>query len=453
VKPKVTIGLAGIGAGVGLLVLGEFLGDTDQDFPFYLGIMGVVLISATVLFLFLAPGDERAAARNQPPGERQESSRRPAPRLPVPAAPSPQGISGAPSPRIHPAALDGDLERVKALLDAGTDVNAKDNGGQTPLHWAACGGHKTVVELLLARGANVNARDSGRGTPLHDAAGNGHREVVQLLLTKGAEPEARDDEGLTPAAAAVRNGHREVAELLLASAAKAESANRAAGQAHAPPASKDGQGAGAEPPQAKPTGPQPLPAGRTEAKAHAGQAPPPEPAPAGQTEPVKLEPAPRAEAAPGSEVSPTPREPGPVPGERPPEESLPEPGLKVDVHAAAAAGDLAQVEALLKNHPDLAFRRNDRGLTPLHSAASQGRRGVAELLLASQAEVNGRDDNGWTPLHWAAIYGHKEIAELLLANHADVNARESNGWTPLHWAAGKGRKDVAELLRLHGGRE
>jgi cytohesin len=368
VKPKVIIGPAGIGAGIGLIVLGEFLGDTDHDFPFYLGIMGVGLFSATVLFLFRVPGDERAAEGNEGPGKRPESP-------PLPAAPPLQGIPGAPSPRIHPAALDGDLDRVKALLDAGTDVNAKDNGGQTPLHWAACGGHKTVVELLLARGANVNAADSGRGTPLHDAAGNGHREVVQMLLAKGADPEPRDDEGLTPAASAVRNGHQEVAELLLARAARTESANRTAGQTPAPPASKDGQGNGAQP------------------------------------------------------------------------------DVKVDVHEAAAAGDLAQVEALLTNHPDLAFSRNDRGLTPLHAAAGRGRRGVAELLLASQAEVNGRDNNGWTPLHWAAIYGHKEIAELLLANRADVNARESNGWTPFHWAAGKGRKDVAELLRLHGGRE
>jgi ankyrin repeat protein len=55
-----------------------------------------------------------------------------------------------------------------------------------------------------------------------------------------------------------------------------------------------------------------------------------------------------------------------------------------------------------------------------------------ELLLAGKADVNGKASNGVTPLHLAAFNGNKDVAELLLANHADVNAKDNHGWTPLH---------------------
>ena len=50
------------------------------------------------------------------------------------------------------AAENGNIEAVKQHLDAGADVNAKDNVlGVTPLHNAALGGHKEIVELLIAK--------------------------------------------------------------------------------------------------------------------------------------------------------------------------------------------------------------------------------------------------------------------------------------------------------------
>ena len=53
----------------------------------------------------------------------------------VGCGPQPPDIS------IHKAAYDGNIEAVKQHLAAGTDVNAKDNVGGTPLHWAAHHGH------------------------------------------------------------------------------------------------------------------------------------------------------------------------------------------------------------------------------------------------------------------------------------------------------------------------
>ena len=82
-----------------------------------------------------------------------------------------------------------------------------------------------------------------------------------------------------------------------------------------------------------------------------------------------------------------------------------------------------------------------------------GRKDVAELLLASNADVNARDKSGETPLRYAAGTGWKDMVELLLANNAEVNAKDNKGETPLRLALDKGQKEVAELLRQHGGHE
>ncbi|MBC8245718.1 MAG: ankyrin repeat domain-containing protein, partial [Verrucomicrobia bacterium] len=77
-----------------------------------------------------------------------------------------QGIVQAPDISIHKAARVGHIEAVKQHLEAGTDVNAKDGGGWTPLHHAVEAGHKEIAELLIANGADVNAKDKLGWTPL-----------------------------------------------------------------------------------------------------------------------------------------------------------------------------------------------------------------------------------------------------------------------------------------------
>lgn len=116
---------------------------------------------------------------------------------------------------------------------------------------------------------------------------------------------------------------------------------------------------------------------------------------------------------------------------------------------AARNGDLERVELMLRDKPDLVFRRGLEGVTPLFLAAVGGHKAVVELLLANKAEVDAKHSTGLTPLHIAADRGHRDVAELLLANGADVNARDNYGLTPLHFAAAGGYKDVVELLLAH----
>jgi hypothetical protein len=76
-------------------------------------------------------------------------------------------------------------------------------------------------------------------------------------------------------------------------------------------------------------------------------------------------------------------------------------------------GDLAKVQALVKDNPDLALYRDNAGMTPLHIAAAQGHEDVVALLLANQADVNAKDNAGETPLDLALGTGHLEVMEML----------------------------------------
>ncbi|XP_032373257.1 ankyrin repeat domain-containing protein 39 isoform X2 [Etheostoma spectabile] len=91
---------------------------------------------------------------------------------------------------IWSAAMDGDLERVRSLVQKGTDLNLRDSagytaltpGGATPLHRSAYCGHLEVVRLLLHHRADPMLFDDDGASPLHKAAEQGHGEVCQLLV-------------------------------------------------------------------------------------------------------------------------------------------------------------------------------------------------------------------------------------------------------------------------------
>ena len=106
---------------------------------------------------------------------------------------------------IHEAAEDGNIEAVKQHIAAGTDVNAKNVDGWTPLHLATT---KEIAELLIAEGADVNAKDYLGRTPLHRSR---RKEIVELLIAAGADVNAKNDYGTTPLDWAV---DKETADLL-----------------------------------------------------------------------------------------------------------------------------------------------------------------------------------------------------------------------------------------------
>ncbi|HTV00276.1 MAG TPA: ankyrin repeat domain-containing protein [Luteitalea sp.] len=84
---------------------------------------------------------------------------------------------------LHDAAGGGDIERAKALIDAGADLTARDEHLQsTPLAWAAKFGRYEMVAFLLERGAPKSLPDDPAwATPLAWARRRGHEAIARLL--------------------------------------------------------------------------------------------------------------------------------------------------------------------------------------------------------------------------------------------------------------------------------
>lgn len=122
--------------------------------------------------------------------------------------------------------LGEDEKACKALLDAGANINAQDEHGNTALHFAAKQGHQNIVALLLRRGAQVDVREgSNKYTPLHVATLNRHTSLISLLLKAGADINAQDENGNTALHLAAKFGEIEVFKHLFFLGANPDIAN------------------------------------------------------------------------------------------------------------------------------------------------------------------------------------------------------------------------------------
>ena len=63
------------------------------------------------------------------------------------------------------AALGGDVEICRMLIEAGADIDAAGNRGNTALMFAAERGHAEVCRVLIEAGADPRARDCFGGLP------------------------------------------------------------------------------------------------------------------------------------------------------------------------------------------------------------------------------------------------------------------------------------------------
>ncbi len=150
--------------------------------------------------------------------------------------------------QLRQSALDGNLEKVKEMINGGVNVNSPDSEGHTALMFAAFNGHSDIVLLLLESEAAIDRRDLvGRTallygstgpfpetvkilldkgakpniidseehfSPLMHAAAEGNLDVVKVLIEYGADPGLKDVDGDNAETFARQNGHREVADYI-----------------------------------------------------------------------------------------------------------------------------------------------------------------------------------------------------------------------------------------------
>jgi len=154
---------------------------------------------------------------------------------------------------LHRAAECGDVDMLKLLVDRGADVDARRKSERTPLASAVVFGHGAAVRYLLSKGAKSNVGDVGlsravfqgnveivkalveAGAEVKNSGNlvfpgfggsepilvfacfsyNANPQIVRMLLDRGADPAAKSQQGRTPLELARERGYEEVARLLV----------------------------------------------------------------------------------------------------------------------------------------------------------------------------------------------------------------------------------------------
>ena len=307
-----------------------------------------------------------------------------------------------------------DISRLRALIDAGADVNVRNKHGLTPLFMAARNGHIDVVELLVDAKVDINAagitpqpmapqhnNSENSKLPLETKSGVNiatktditnqpwvgfqtvYRERISLQLgVKGSVNNTRRIDGVTPLFVASEKGHIEIVALLLDAKADVNAALKTYGTTPLYVAAQNGHTDVVE--------------RLLESKA---------------------------------DVNTQHRTEGWTP-----------------LYLAAQNGHTECVELLLKNNANVNTKSTEGG-TALLIASQQGHPDIVKCLLTNGADVNTKlNIEGSTALMLASMNGHTESVKRLLENKADVNTRNASDATALMMTAQNGHTDIVNRL-------
>ena len=297
----------------------------------------------------------------------------------------PTGYWGGDVTPLHSAAAWArDPGVIPLLVEAGADLDARDDRDFSPLHAAArINENEAVVRALLAAGAEVDAWATGfdvdygwEATPLLEAAeSNGNPEVLAALIDAGADASARGWGGETVLHRAARGGSAEVVSFLL--------------------------GAGADVRAVQAGGSTPL---------HEAASRNPDPA----VTQLLLDAGADVHVVGSGIQASTGWDPS------------------TPLHLAAGYNpEAAVLTALLAAGADPNAEAERGGWTPLHAAAWANRNlPVIRVLVAAGADVGARTRTGATALHLAAR-NNPQVVPLLLELGADPSASDNDGTTAL----------------------
>ncbi len=337
------------------------------------------------------------------------------------------GAAPAQSP-IADAAMRGDVEAVRVLIERGLDVNAPQGDGMTALHWAAERGSAEIARLLLDAGADPAAMTrNGAYTPLHLAARGGSAGVVATLLERGASANTETSTGdATPLHLAASAGSVRAVEALLEHGAGVDRRESEWGQTALMFASSKGRvdvvtallRGGADPALTSHVVDVPARAGVDDA--------------AGEVRDSILADFRAKHAGDNLNWRPTPEQ------------------VRAAVRAAQEVqrtlGDAEEHEEEIDPQSELfpgftGLVGTHGGLTALLHAVREGRTEAAMALLDGGADIDQvSTGDGTSPILMATINGHFDLALGILERGADLNIASDAGATPLftalntHWA-------------------
>lgn len=163
-----------------------------------------------------APPASATAAPSAPSPPATPPNAAEAPGSATPAAPAPAGDTTTPprgTPQDGKALLDaarkGDAAGVRAALDRGADIEARDGDRRTPLLLAAIDDHVEAARILVAAGADPDARDYRDDTAWLVTGVTGSVEMARTLLPANPDLTLRNRYGGTSLIPAGEHGHVE----------------------------------------------------------------------------------------------------------------------------------------------------------------------------------------------------------------------------------------------------
>ena len=284
------------------------------------------------------------------------------------------GLLGAPASDLADAAMKGNKEAVRSLLQRKANVNAPQVDGTTALHWAVRSDDLETVDLLIRAGANVSAKNDEGATPLLLATIDGNAAMIERLIKAGADTNASlTKDGDTALMMAARTGKTEAIKALLDNGAKVNTKEAWGGTTALMWAVSERH----------PAAVKMLIDRGADVNAHSYFVPAIHGRGFEGTTPV-----------------------APKPGQAAEEHAS---GLLTPLMFAAREGDVESARALVAAGANVNATGGD-GKDALGLALFDGNYEVASFLLDSHANVNQADAQGFTPLYWAVDRRNMETA-------------------------------------------
>jgi ankyrin repeat protein len=120
---------------------------------------------------------------------------------------------------------------ARVLIEAGADVNAKDNINDNPYLYAGVRGHLEILKMTLAHGADLKSTNRNGGTAMIPASERGHVETVRTLIEAGVDADHVNNLGWTALLEAIILGngghqHQQIVQALVDAKANVDLADR-----------------------------------------------------------------------------------------------------------------------------------------------------------------------------------------------------------------------------------
>ena len=337
------------------------------------------------------------------------------------------------------AADDKDWALVKNLIDHGTDVNVKDDKGNTVLHIVARNGNWELVKWLIDHGSDVNAKDKDGKTVFRFAVEKGNLELVKWLIEHGVDVNVKDEDGNSVVLdLAARNDNWELVKLMVEHKADINSKRNYETVLHYAVIEKNWEMVnwlldhGAD----------------INAKGYNNMTVLHYVANKKNWERVKWFVEKGANVNAKDKDGITILKTAAFNGNLEMVKWLAEHGANVNegIMNAAASGNQEIVKYLIEKGADVNSKTED-GFTSLHGAAQSGNLELAKSLVQKGLDVNAKTiKDGWTVVALAAWSGNLDLVKYLVEHGADVNAKDKGGTTVLHNAALSGNLELVKWL-------